>query len=338
MNILPPFFLREQITEGIRKLLRDSVLGTRGAQYQHLDTEQILENLDRPLFLSLERKDRVLANITFCRRQDAWYIRYFAFSKHLQSQKHFKISERSNSLFKAQLSRFFEEQLQREVSCFYAYIEPHNLRSLRMCEQFQFRRLGTVQTQSFSRISPKKDAGFELLDDPEEINSLITQQKDRLFFFNAKNTLSRHAVIRNDQGSIVAFMRYYVAHWNIVRLPGKWGKLKVRAIPYIPVLSSLFKPKKHEFLTPEAVFVKDNDPSILQKLFESALALEQKKLLLWWFDQREELYHRANDQLRWGPLNRFIGTPEVGVLVKCRDNNQVPGQAQMLYVSALDLI
>ena len=79
------FKLRLEATPALLELLNNTTLGTNGAKYRHLDTSKRILEADNPLFLSVERNDKVLGNITFCQRDNFWYIRYFAFSTYTQS-------------------------------------------------------------------------------------------------------------------------------------------------------------------------------------------------------------------------------------------------------------
>ena len=68
------FQQRTYPTEAVIKLLESTTLGTNGAMYRHLDTRDRIKQADNPLFLSLERNEKVIGNITFCNRNDHWYI------------------------------------------------------------------------------------------------------------------------------------------------------------------------------------------------------------------------------------------------------------------------
>ena len=105
----PIFKFRTEVTEEILALLESVTLGTDGAHYRHLDTRERIFESDNPLFLSMERHTKVLGNVTFCRREKNWYIRYFAFDGAMQAQGKKKSS--SNGLLKRELNAFFDRQL-----------------------------------------------------------------------------------------------------------------------------------------------------------------------------------------------------------------------------------
>src|SRR5690606_41375466 len=86
MQLPSVFKLSDHPEPGIIELLKATRLGTKGATYRHLDTEKRINELVTPLFLYIQRREKVLGNITFCRRSlptsvNVFYIRYFAFDR-----------------------------------------------------------------------------------------------------------------------------------------------------------------------------------------------------------------------------------------------------------------
>lgn len=335
----PPFFLREKPSDGVLKLLSETVLGTNGARYKHLNTDEIIQQLDEPMFLSLERKGKALSNITFCRRRGDWYIRYFAFANFAQASKKGKEAQQSNGILKQSVARFFDQKLQEEAQCFYGYIDPNNAKSRWMSENFGFKHIATLITQSFSRRKPKLHKGFEILTNDAEIASCMTTYSEHLFYTDYHAKRVKFAAIRDEHDQIIAFAKYQKAHWRIDALPGKWGKTLVQVLPYVPVLSGIFNPKNHRFLVPEAVQVKDNNPDLLIALLESILAHENYKLMLWWMDERESLWQDNKKRVRWGIFHRLLKNPPVNVYARFEKTDyQALAKEQLIYVSGMDLI
>ena len=125
--------IRNEATPAVIDLLESVTLGTNGAQYRHLDTRNRINEADKPVFLSIERNNTTLANITFCQRGDAWYIRYFAFDNRFQSTGSKKSN--GNNMIKREIESFFQDAIANEkVKSFYAYIDPKNVKSLWMAE------------------------------------------------------------------------------------------------------------------------------------------------------------------------------------------------------------
>ena len=167
MGLSSLFRFRKVANEAILELLESVTLGTNGAHYKHQDTSKRIGLIDNPLFLTIERNEKVIANVTFCVRNQDWYVRYFAFNTGLQSSG--KKKSNGSSLIKNELKGFFQSTLLdgfegEKVNSFYAYIDPNNEKSLWMSENFGFQYYRTVATQSFSRISPKVKSGVRMID------------------------------------------------------------------------------------------------------------------------------------------------------------------------------
>ena len=208
-----------------------------------------------------------------------------------------------------------------------------------MCENFGFKKIGELTTQSFSRYSPKSHPGFEVSENTTEIQSLIERHKDHLFFTNYNASRCKYALIRSAQGEITAFAKYQTAHWRIHRLPGRMGKWQARFIPFLPHVSRIFNPKNHRFIVPESILIKENDHILLAQLFESILAHEKHNLLIWWADSREPLLTTTRSQVDWGLFHKLLGRPPVSVYSKfLNPDMEEKAKEHLLYVSGMDLI
>lgn len=338
-DISPFFKLREKHSQGIVDLLESTTLGTNGAKYKHLDTAVRINEADSPLFLTLERNDKVLGNVTFCRRTEHWYIRYFAFQSFLQGSDAKKNTKTGNSRLKKELSTFFQNVLSDgNVKSMYAYIDPNNERSLWMSENFGFKKIAELATQSFSRTNPKLSSRFSKIDDWNEVSPIVREFYGNYnYYFEAHCSKPPFYVLRNQQNEIIAFSRIVNVNWEIIRMPGKLGGFLTKAIPSIPFLRKIIRPKKHEFLVPEIVWSKDNDPKLLSELFESMLADQQLNLILWWTDIRNPLYQNVKSKVKWGLLHKIIGVAPVDV-VQLKSEAFIDENLEPVFVSAYDMV
>jgi hypothetical protein len=328
MNIEKPFKLEAHCNDSIKQLLQKTTLGTNGAKYVHLNTSEIIEDLDNPLFFQLERNDKVIGNITFCQRGNFWYIRYFAFDQIFQSSK--SKNKTKNSSLKNQIKAVFD---QPQIN-FYAYIDPKNERSKMMSNQFGFEKIGSLTTLTFSRIKPKLSNNLIEISDKNEINQLHSTFKDEQFYSEQEIKRAKTYALVNENSNIIASARVQKAHWEIKRLPGKMGSLLVKIIPFIPVLNQFLKPKNHQFLVVDCVSAQDEKS--LNSLFESILAVEKHKLIFWWIDEKNDLL-RFKNKVKWGIFSRFIGNPKVDVVAKINDKNSIDLK-KTFFVSGIDLI
>lgn len=341
MGMSPLFKIREEPTEGIISLLENTTLGTNGAQYRHLDTRNRIHEADHPLFLSVERNERVLGNITFCRRENIWYIRYFAFASIVQAGKSGKKNTIGNSVYKNEIAAFFDEVLTTEtygnVERMYAYIEPQNNRSKWMGEQFGFEKIATLATQSFSRVTPKKSERIERLKSWDVISSVVQKTYGLHAYYQDYHIRKRpYYVLRNSTGELLASAGVTTVKWEIVRLPGKFGKVLTRVMPFLPLLNRIIRPKNHSFLVVDAVCLPSGKPEDLEELFSGLLFAENKNLLLWWMDESDPIYVKVKDKLSWGLLHKFVGVNPVEVMERRSKNaSQTSGP---VFVSAFDLV
>ena len=65
MGLSSLFRFRKVANEAILELLESVTLGTNGAHYKHQDTSKRIGLIDNPLFLTIERNEKVIANVTF---------------------------------------------------------------------------------------------------------------------------------------------------------------------------------------------------------------------------------------------------------------------------------
>lgn len=320
MGLSSRFTIRKEASPALLDLLEKTVLGTNGACYRHLDTRSRILEADNPLFVSLERDGKVQGNITFCNRNAQWYVRYFAFSGQKQASKNVNRVAKSNSRLKQEISDFYDEVFEGKhgeaPDCFYAYIDPKNERSKWMSEQFGFTTEAQLFTQSFSRKRPRKQDQVVPVTDQNDIDFVLKKIQDAHAYFNLEHAQQGPFYgIYNDQKELVAFAKITRVNWVIERLPGYLGGLFTKLLPFTPGICKIIKPKKHQFLVPESVWIKDNDPRLLSQLFEGILEKESKNMMLWWIDRREPLWREARTGVNWGLVHKMTSHPLVDVVV-----------------------
>jgi len=337
----PPFHLREIPTEELLDLLDETVLGTSGARYRHLDIRNRVSTADNPLFLTLERTKKVLANVTFCRRGAAWYIRFFSFKGAFQSKGASHSSEKREGLLKNELTQFFEAALNgndgnTKVDSFYAYIDPRNERSKWMSENFGFRVAGHLVTQSFSRVYPKASKKLRKIEDWNLVSSGVRNEFSKHTHYDeAHISIPPFYVLLDEQGEQIAGAHIMTVRWEIERLPGKYGAFLTKIIPAIPFFRKLVKPKDHQFIVPDCVWVKQNNPDVLQELFSAILFEEKLNLMLWWTDDKEDLYNSVKNKVRWGLFHKLIGSAPVDIVVLENEGKEI---ASPFFVKGWDMV
>lgn len=342
MKVKAPFVLREDYNDEVIRLLKSVTLGSNGARYQHQRLEKRIQHIYNPLFLNLERNNKVLGNITFCRRPQNWYVRYFAIDLGMQTANKKPRSKASNSGLKKRIDEFFNTAFDSEdnrPSLFYAYIDPRNERSLWMSQNFNFYTAAKIATQSFSRIKPKNQTQVEKRKTDTFIRKKIKETYGNAPLFFTHHTFDDspfYTLTVNNE--VVAFAKTHSAEWKISRLPGKNGGLLRNIIPFVPGLRKIIRPSAHIFTVVDSIWCKHNNYELLEKLFEGILFHEKTNTMIWWVDQKEPLYIDVKDKVNWGLLNKINKTNEVNLVLRTPKSQSQTSFDKPTYVTGFDFI
>ena len=330
------FEFSEEITPELVSLLEETTLGTNGAMYRHLDVSQRIYQTDAPLSFSLKRNDKLLANITFCKRSFGLYLRYFAFDKRFQSRGKARENRHKSSL-KQEIENVFqavEKSHAGSLNMCYAYIDSRNVRSKWMSEQFGFQTKAKLATQTFSRVYPKPLLALskETIQ-AEHLQWIRAKYQQHTAYFEEYLQGGQLHCWRSSDGKLLALGKFTEVHWEISRLPGKWGGLLVKILPYLPWIRKLVQVKKHQFLVPEAVCLSEETPECLASFLSGVLAMEQRNTMLWWMDERDGFYQKIKTGMKWGILHQILGVSPVDVVIRGSFFPENP-----MYIAAFDMI
>ena len=157
----------ENISENLIELLEGTELGTNGARYVHMDTRERIKDADYPISYSLVRNQQLIANITFCRREVGYYLRYFAFSRTFQNKSTKKPKIKSKpSPFENKIEEAFVELTRLKPNLpMYAYIDYENDRSRLFSQRFGFTPYTDIVSRIYSRFNPKKNPKAAFFED-----------------------------------------------------------------------------------------------------------------------------------------------------------------------------
>lgn len=328
-----------KISNKLIDLLTGIELGTNGARYIHKDIKTRIKETDNPLSFSLERNDNLVANITFCVRDIGYYLRYFAFSKTYQGKTKRKTIHRSaNSSLEKEISNVFEALIKDKPGLpLYAYIDYENDRSRLFSERFGFKNHTDIISRTYSRIEPKKNGNVVLINDWRFVSSLVkgAYGMDE-FYHEAHLKKGPYVALRDTKGEITACAKFTKVHWQIKRLPGRYGSVLVRMIPYIPLLNKLINPKDHFFLVPDVVISKNNSVREIEMLFDSALQMNQVNSLIWFTDPNKKQYAQLKGRIKWGLLDKILGEKKVALVT--RNQSTSYSIKRPVFVSSFDLI
>jgi hypothetical protein len=320
MGLSDRYTIRNEATPELLELLAQTTLGTNNVRYRHLDTPERIKEADNPLFISLERDGKVQGNITFCNRKKQWYVRYFAFAHQKQSSKNAHRIQKTNSRLKQEMASFFDEifngKFGEAPDAFYAYIDPSNERSKWMSEQFGFRTETQLITQSFSRIKPLTSPNVRLVEDQQVIDSVLAKiESCHAYFVEAHAKKGPFYAYFDENNEAIGFVKVTRVNWVIERLSGFFGGVLVNVLPFIPRIRKIVRPKNHQFLVAESVWLKDKNPLLLAELLEGVLAIEKRNMMLWFVDRLEQVWRENRHQIDWGLFHKLVPLQVVDVCV-----------------------
>jgi hypothetical protein len=329
----------EEISEDLIELLEKTELGTNGARYVHLDTRNRIKEADHPISYSLVRNQNIIANITFCRRDVGYYLRYFAFSSAFQNKSAKKVKKKSTpSPFENKIEEAFVALTRLQPSLpMYAYIDYENDRSRLFSERFGFAPYTDIVSRTYSRSNPKKNPKVQFSQDWNALRVHVEAEYSNNEFYHTFHIhKGPYVVLKNQEGQITSFAKFTKVHWKIKRLPGRFGGLFVKVIPYIPILNKILHPNDHSFLVPDIVFTRDQSPREIESLFDSALSLYNVSSLIWFVDPNQDLYRKTKNKIRWGLLDKILGEKKVALV--CRNQSSSYEKSRPVFVSAFDII
>jgi hypothetical protein len=345
-------------TPEILDLLTNNIIGTpgHGMLYQHLGVHHKIDRIAQPYYLNLSKRNRLIGTCCFCSRSTAnvgsslrsFYVRYFSFRNSFRRKS---ISERSlprHSLLKDEVNNILDGQF-LDVNppgkfFHYAYVDPRNIRSLTLCNQFGFQTVRKYTTVIFNRISPAEAHRQKVTEVPpsqvQEIKQLLSSfYKDyTMFSFDNLFNGSKYHVIRDSGGRVVAGAQANPDRWNIVSLPGLSGKVILNTFTHLPYLNRLFN-KDYRFLTIEGIYYEKGYEQYLEPLFESLLARYQLNSALMVVDPDTHLYKTLRS-LKLGWVDKL--NKEVRGNVICRFTNLSEQEKQVFranpaYISGIDV-
>ena len=337
-------------------LLSDITIGTDGAKYSHLHTPKKINTLYRPHFFYLSRHQKALANVTICERPmyvnqnpvDSFYIRYFAFAPSIQSSSSKAKKTNKNTFFDTYLKTLFStsnlnvKQPEHHSSLFWAYIDPHNNRSLNMGARFGFNTIGYFKTYGFSRFYPKLSKNISKIKKKKkkEVQSKIKAfYKDYALFSDVHLFKNNDYFVLKDNGKIIAGIQTHFVHWRIDAMPGLKGKLAVKLLPYIPFVNKIINPKSYKFLATEGLFWVEGHKHQLQELLESVLAIQQKNSMLMWFDDADYKMVSAVESLNLGLIQKIKSDNSIEIVAKFNQFDETLKQSILntkKYISGFD--
>jgi hypothetical protein len=342
----------------LTEILKKNVIGTPGESmlYQHLGVEDKLYKISDPYFINLIKGGKIIGTCCFCKRITAnagidfhsFYIRYFSFKstfrrKNIDRERPFRdgsIREAVKSILSGNhlptktLKEFFH----------YAYVDPRNVRSAKLCSEFGFETVRQYTSLSFSRISPNKEnvKSIETITPPEEkhVNALLKDFYKGYTMFSVENLFNgrKYHVIRNEANEVVAGVQANPDAWRIFSLPGLAAKITLNAFSLVPYLRRIAN-KHYRFIALDGIYFKRGFEKHLEFLLEGLLAYYNVNSAVMVVDYNSELYH-VLASLDLGLTNKLSGK-NIGNVI-CKFSGFSDEQKKMFvecpaYVSGVDV-
>ena len=220
----------------------------------------------------------------------------------------------------------------------YAYVDPGNMRSKRIIDEFGFEKIGSFQVIPFSRIWPKKSKHVEIAEEfryAEIKECLMESYKDEQLV-SFENLFRRgNYFIFMDNGKIVCGVQAIPDQWEILEMPGAGGKILMNVVPGIPILNRLFHPQ-YKFVFFESVFCLDGYEKQLSLLFESILMHYKVNSGILCLDQKSVLYPKVK-RSNLGLTHKIQGEKQIDIVVKTPDKNLINNNIP-ISVSGVDVL
>ncbi len=328
--------LSKELDPELVTLLKDTVWGTKGAQYTHLDVEERMTHMKNPYFLSIYRNGRILGNVSFSWRLletdqgpvNAYYIRYFAFQNSMKSGANKKRTNEREGFLKRFLKRIWEEGFYQEdynygedpnlPFVFYAYIDSDNLRSMQVGGGLGLTPVGQFATVTFSRINPKQVTGIEKLaiaDRPDFRKKIQAFYKDYVFADWHDLFRENNYYVYRSNGEIIIGGQVHVCHWRVKNMADLKTKMLVKLAPYIPGLNKVFNPKNMVFINVDHLYVKPGHEDALIPFLEGLLTIKGIFLCLMWYDLRNPIGQFLMKHPKLGPIAKLSKVTPANILI-----------------------
>jgi hypothetical protein len=344
--------------EEVLGILQNNVIGTPGVSmtYRHLNVEDKINAIPDPYFVNLKKKDTIIGTCCFCKRLTmnagravtSFYIRYFSFADAYRQKPAAKRSVGTTGVLKQEVMAVLAGQgLEMSVGekyYHYAYVDPRNIRSMRLCEAFGFEPVRNYATVIFNRLAPKNDMQLGVTEvtseDEPAVRELLSDFYRDYTMFSFDNLFQgrRYYVIRDAENKIVAGVQANPDRWEVHTLPGLAGKVILNVFSRVPLLKKLFS-KDYQFLTLEGVYYAAGCEGQLEVLFESLLARYQLNNAILVVDRESGLY-KALKSLKLGLVEKL--NKEVTGNVICRFGNLTEEEKGLFknhpaYISGIDV-
>jgi hypothetical protein len=323
----------DHATAEILDLLNRTIQGSEGGMRFSLQNigPRIQAYNDQIRFVSLYKRNKITGTIGACfrvsgqgkLRYPSSYLRYLSIQPTYQStpgrrgwRKPFLKPEKDDS-FKQKILEIFskphlldlKDVFEEDKHIMYAFVESMNERSKRLVHQAGYEYVRSFLTVAFSRFSPRPDNRVTRLrnDEKMQMEKLLTDYYRNYSFFSPDYSFygDRYYVMKEGD-EIIAGVSAIPSVYKVYEVPGVWGWVMMKVLPFTPYFRRLFRPGEFRYIVFDAIYCKEGREKILANLFESVCAEEGYNTGLTWLDDRSSLFERLRFGVKMGALNRIL--------------------------------
>lgn len=325
--------ISHQVSDKLRKFLSKNVLGTpnQSMVYQQLTTKHKLGHLPSPIITSIERNGEIIGCCCFCKRRqdefDAYYVRYFSFDKKFQSSQGTTMFRRKKSVLRQEVTSvingdYFDANRNQLI---YAYVDPDNVRSKKLCDEFGFRPMRQFKTYNFSRITTKRSNRVVQASSQDKsiIRSLLKQQYHTHSCYTEENLFyqDHYYILKDNDGQITAGVQATPEHWKVHSLGGKIGHHLIKTLSSIPIIKQLIN-KDFSFLAFNYLLINNAHLEDIEELLEGVLNIHHLNTGLISLDQASEEAHLI-EKIPLGLLNKFSKPVAANVIYRINQKKNI---------------
>ncbi|HYC84853.1 MAG TPA: hypothetical protein VEB86_06510, partial [Chryseosolibacter sp.] len=171
-------------SDQLLEVLNHNIIGTpgHGMLYQHLGVNDKIYRIENPLYVNLKHAGTIVGTCCFCKRTthnsslgdlSSYYVRYFSFRHQYRRKAPRKATTTRRSLLREEIRSVIDGPAlgspPGEKFFHYACVDPRNVRSVALCQEFGFQTVRDYATLVFSRMNPKPgDCVVERVEQGEE--------------------------------------------------------------------------------------------------------------------------------------------------------------------------
>jgi len=311
--------LSKEISDEVVQLFDDVLWGTGDNQYQHKDSRQRLELLDKPNFVELLYDDKRAAMCLFINRKvktgdldhNYFAVRYlFAVPEYRDK----KLTAR----YSIETMRIMQER-EKMPTLFVGVVEHRNRQSYRLVNSLGYEPFCRIKTVGMSRFFPRRNKNVQRVESPD-LKKMVRRELEEFYrdysFVHFDSIFKEPYYVYMKNGEPVAGVQVQKARWVIKNVGGKWLKLLLKLVPYIPVFKKIFNPKNFVFLGLDGIYYRPGCEWEFLKLVSHLMKEHDTNSAIYWADQKAPVYKQLHATGKLGILNRFTDEGDSFMMVK----------------------